>query len=913
MPGTLKKHLLGLNRLIGHSTAKNHMTKVRLGDIDALDSERASQELAKGRQQYLDIEEREHQREVTQAKKAKAEELVSEVPPEIRDKFGSKNFGAAPTGNRLSETMNQRPGDTVAIMARIHQLRSVSAKMLFIVFRQQVHTIQGVLEVREGEIHERFVRWAAQLNTESLVYVEGTLRSPPQPVKTTNFSDVEIIIERMFLLVSVNEALSPDVAQIDHTELDEATGEWELVAQNRARAANRIAYLRTPTAQSVFRIGSQISSIFRSFLEGRNFLEIFTPKLQSASAESGAEVFQVPYFGRTAVLAQSPQLSKQMAISSDFGRVFEVGPVFRAEDSNTHRHLTEYTGLDLEMAVHEHYHEALDVIDELLKFIFTEIYEKCRREIEIIKSRFPHKDLVWLRETPRLTFKDAVGLLNESGWKDSEGNPASNSEDLGTRAEIRLGQLVKEKYKTDYFILDKFPASARPFYTHLDPDDAAFTNSFDIFLRGQEVATGGQRINDSHNLVERIAAANINPDGLEEYIQAFECGVPPHAGCGIGLERLMFLLLGLGDVRNASLFPRDPRSFPERSKTTSAKLRHPEANTLRFAARLSRGDPVELPAVEELIANYGDATNTSWLDPRYSVWRHCDTGAAVGFAEENGYALIMGNPLCDVVHYAPVIEAFLKHLRSELDLRPLWLLVSPAMETLLAERLGWRTLTCVAEERVDTVEGIRKDTARKIRQAHSAGLRIRDMPLGAEVPDDLRKRVDECVKGWEASRTGPQVHITSVRPWDDVAHRQYLWAEDSQGKITAIVVLHQLSPDHGFQIKWALDFPGAPSGAIEAVICRALDTVKATGATSVTFGVGASPVLEAGVTLAGGMRARILSRTYKSVAKHLDLVQKSNFREKFGAVQDPVYICYPSLGLGVSGARTLIRFFESEL
>ncbi|KAI0165994.1 aspartyl-tRNA synthetase [Xylariaceae sp. FL1272] len=911
MPGTLKHPLLYLNRLIGHSSAKNHMSKAKFGNSDSLNDDIENKQLKSVYDKRAKRQSAQNERKSLQAKRREDEKQArASDAPEISSSYGTVDEHCVPKSQSLAGLSAGSVGTQIGFTARVHHIRNISAKLAFILLRQQTTTIQAVLQVREDVVSENFVRWAEHLYPECIVHIQGELRAPPDTVKGCSIHDLEVLVDKMHVLTPVENPLHVDVFSMDRVEENEETHEKELVVSNRVRTANRVLFLRTPVMQSVFRIRSGICNIFRATLDDQGFIEIQTPKLQPAATESGASVFQVKYFGRTAFLAQSPQLAKQMSISADFGRVYEIGPVFRAEDSNTHRHLTEYTGLDLEMAIQNDYHETMDIIDMMLKAIFKGIYARYRKEIEIVKERFPHEDLVWLENTPRLPFKEGVKLLNESGWVGEDGKPASENEDLATRAEIRLGELVKEKYKTDYFILDKFPASARPFYTHLDKDDESVTNSFDIFLRGQEITTGGQRINNAQLLAERMTKAGVDPDTMEEYMQAFEWGAPPHAGCGIGLERVLFLLLNLGDVRNASLFPRDPKSLPERKEIADDKVPFPSADTIKYAFE---GDHthVHLPDLEELISNYGDATNTSWLDDRYKVWRDTATGAAVGYAEENGYALIMGNPLCDPRQYPGVISSFLRYLRKSQDLRPLWLLVSTEVEEILGSKLGWRTLTSVAEERVDTDNAAQ--LTKKERQAKNAEIKIHSTVLGEPVPDEVRAKIDKRIEDWKDNRKGrKQVHLTEVRPWIAMAHRRYLWAEDKNGEVTGLVILHRLSPAHGYQIKFALDFPNAPSGSIEALIAQSLRTLQSSGVRNVTFGVGATDELEIGHNL-NGVKAKILSHTYKTVAQQLKLVAKSEFREKFGAKNDPVYICYPFMGLGVSGARTLIKFFEDEM
>ncbi|KAG8733689.1 aspartate--tRNA ligase dps1 [Ceratobasidium sp. 423] len=272
-----------------------------------------------------------------------------------------------------------------------------------------------------------------------------------------------------------------------------------------------------------------------------------------AATESGASVFKVDYFKGKAFLAQSPQLAKQMAIGADFERVYEIGPVFRAENSLTHRHLTEFTGLDLEMAIEEHYHEVMDVLDGMLLYIFNGLKTKFSADIEAIRKVYPSTEFTWLEKTLRLQWKDAIALLRENGVE------IGDFDDIDTTTEKLLGKLVKEKYNTDYYILDKFPLALRPFYTMPDPVDPNYSNSYDFFMRGEEILSGAQRVHDPKMLEKRMVEVGIDPKDMQGYLDGFRMGITPHGGGGIGLERVVMLFLKLGNIRNASLFPRDPK------------------------------------------------------------------------------------------------------------------------------------------------------------------------------------------------------------------------------------------------------------------------------------------------------------------------------------------------------------------
>ncbi|KAJ5676126.1 Aspartate--tRNA ligase [Penicillium macrosclerotiorum] len=855
----------------------------------------------------------------------KEEELTKAVAEETADM--KARYGDLPLMQSQDRPREERvaleditasmEGQEIYFTARLHVVRRMSAKLVFLVFRQQLATFQGVLHERAGISSIAMIQWAEHLRVGSFLRVRGTIQKPEVPVLGCSIHNVELAIDSVHLLVKREEPVPFSVyeAEIRTTEEDKAEGRRSHIP-DRTRLSNRLLDLRTATSQSIFRLQSATCNLFRGALDEHGFIEIHTPKLQGAATESGASVFQVNYFGRSAFLAQSPQLAKQMAIAADFGRVYEIGAVFRAENSNTHRHLTEYTGLDIEMAIEEHYHEMLETLDATIKNILSGVYTKYRREIDLVKHQFPSEDVVWLEKTPIIRFSDGIQMLNDSGWRNEDGKPLPLDEDLATRDEVRLGELVKEKYGTDYYVLDKFPRGARPFYTMPDAEDDKYTNSFDMFIRGQEIVSGGQRIHDPHMLEDNMRKFGINPDDMEEYLEAFRWGAPPHAGAGVGLERLLMLLLQVGNIRLTSMFYRDPKSFP--AKPAVQQLRHPEASTLEppwVREKTSRvaTDTSELQPLEKLVANYGDATSTSWFDERFKIWRDMSTGAAVAYVpSSSNYAIIPGNPLCDPAQYTRTITQFLQWLRRDTKYKPVWLLCSPEVETILGERLGWRSLSCIAEERVDPSRNQAAsdgELARKLRRAESEGIKVVSLNMGELPSEDIRKKIDERIHEWLSNRKGTQVHLSEIRPWVDSEHKWYFYALDKSGTICAFVALAMLSPTHGMQVKYSLDFPNSPSGVIEYIVSQAIQTAGKSGIKGLTFGAGATSQLTPGHNLHGA-KIKMLEHTYEALAKQFHLVRKSEFRAKLGATEEPLYISYPAHGLGSKGIRAVLNFFE---
>ncbi|XP_071942284.1 aspartate--tRNA ligase, cytoplasmic-like [Antedon mediterranea] len=496
------------------------------------------------------------------AKKAeKAAKQAAEVEATEVDDFAKDRYGVAPliqsqnvpdrTLIKLQTLGVEKDGETVWLRARLHTSRS-KGKQCFIVLRQQQFTIQGLVAVSEI-VSKGMVKFAATVTKESIVDIEGTVLKVGQAVEGCTQQDVELHVKQMFVISAAEPRLPLQIDDASRPVTEDEDGNQGPTVNQDTRLDNRIIDLRTTTNQAIFRIEGGVCELFREALRAEGFTEIHTPKIISAASEGGANVFQVSYFKTKAFLAQSPQLYKQMAICSDFDRVFTIGGIFRAEDSNTHRHLTEFVGLDVEMAFNYHYHEVLKVIGKMFNYIFAGLRDRYASEIKMVSKQFPAEPFKFLDPPLILEFPEAVQMLRDNGVE------MGDEDDLSTPNEKFLGRLVKKKYDTDFYMLDKYPLAVRPFYTMPDPNNPKASNSYDMFMRGEEILSGAQRIHDPELLVERAKAHEIPLDTIQSYIDSFKFGAPPHGGGGIGLERVTMLYLGLDNIRKTSMFPRDPK------------------------------------------------------------------------------------------------------------------------------------------------------------------------------------------------------------------------------------------------------------------------------------------------------------------------------------------------------------------
>lgn len=382
-----------------------------------------------------------------------------------------------------------------------------------------------------------------------------------QCIYSEEFSDfpMNIIKENMSVslwgrIVSDERSRSGFEVQILNVKiLSEPFGESPIVINNKEIVTSletlldyRPLTLRNSKETAIFKIQAEICSGFRRYLGENGFTEIHTPKIVSGSAEGGANVFKFDYFGREAFLAQSPQFYKQILVGV-FERVYEIAPVFRAEKHDTSRHINEYTSIDIEVGFIESFEELMHIETDILKFVFAHLKENCMEELSLLKVDIPE-----FTEIPAIPFLEAKKLVSET-----YNRPITDEDDFEPEEEKLLCEIVKKQTGSEFVFVIHYKSSKRPFYTMDTPNDSNVTESFDLLFRGLEITTGGQRIHDYRQQIQKMQERNMNTDDFSGYLMAHKYGLPPHGGMGIGLERLTAKLIGFENVRRTTFFPRD--------------------------------------------------------------------------------------------------------------------------------------------------------------------------------------------------------------------------------------------------------------------------------------------------------------------------------------------------------------------
>ena len=422
----------------------------------------------------------------------------------------------------FSQFMEKREGEEAVLEGAVHSLRAFG-EIVFVILRTREGIVQGVWEEKQGP------KEGKELREGDCLRIKGTVRGEERAPAGRELRIREICF--------LSRAAGP---------LPLPVGKWSLHTSLEAKLNMRSLSLRNIRERAKFRIQEGLVRGFREFLYEQGFTEIHTPKVGAKSAEGGANLFKLEYFHRPAVLQQSPQLYKQMMVGV-FDRVFETGPVFRAEKHNTRRHLNEYTSLDFEMGYIKGFEDLCRMETGFLKYTMDLLEKTCKKELELLKIQLPK-----IEEIPMVRFDEAKRLVAEKYSRKIRA-----PFDLEPEEEELIGQYFQEEYGSDFVFVTHYPSKKRPFYAMDDPEDSRYTLSFDLLYKGLEVTTGGQRIHDYGMLTEKINRKGMSQEGLEQYLDAFRFGMPPHGGLGIGLERLTMQLLGEDNIREACLFPRD--------------------------------------------------------------------------------------------------------------------------------------------------------------------------------------------------------------------------------------------------------------------------------------------------------------------------------------------------------------------
>ncbi|HWI66582.1 MAG TPA: aspartate--tRNA(Asn) ligase [Symbiobacteriaceae bacterium] len=419
----------------------------------------------------------------------------------------------------LASQLGAYVGETVTLKGWVHNVRHMG-NLAFLVLRDRSGLVQCVLE---GELAN------LPIDNESVIAVSGKVVTAPKAIGGVEVSGyaVEIIsAPTMPLPFEINKK---DVKAGLESVLD-----------------HRVLSMRNPKIHAVFTIQSALAGGFREYLSTQGFTQIFTPKIVATGTEGGSNLFPISYFEQRAYLAQSPQFYKQMMVGAGFERVFEIAPVYRAEEHNTSRHLNEYLSLDVEMGFIQSEEDLMNLETGLLRHMFSKVSAECAAELQLLGVTVPE-----IPEIPRIPVGEAQAIIERKYGK------LSPKGDLDPEGERLICQYVSEGGKPALVFMTRYPREIRPMYAMPAPENPALTASFDLLFNGLEITTGGQRIHSVQMLTESMLSRGLNPESFSTYLEVFQLGMPPHGGFAIGLERLTAKLLGLSNIREATAFPRD--------------------------------------------------------------------------------------------------------------------------------------------------------------------------------------------------------------------------------------------------------------------------------------------------------------------------------------------------------------------
>lgn len=427
----------------------------------------------------------------------------------------------------LSSQLKDHIGQEVLISGWLHKERKLGG-MTFLIVRDR----HGLIQVLDEKSTEAEKLKGLQVGT--VLTITGTVVAEPRAAGGAEIHDPTITIN-----VPV-EAVPP--IEIDKP-LSHKSDNLDTLFEHR------VVGVRNIQEGNIFRIRSGLEQYIRGFLVKNDFVEMNTPKILAGATEGGAEVFKVDYFGKEAVLAQSPQFYKQIMVGA-FERVFEIGPAYRAEPSATTRHVSEVTMLDIEMGFIKDHEEVLDMVQDMTHYALTQTYEQFKDELKGWNA----PELVLTKKFPRYT----VAQVHEMYSKDT-GNDTTKEKDLIPDEERWIYEYAKKNEGSEAVFVTHFPVAAMKFYHKINPEDPSTVMWADLLFRGVEIATCPQRENIYEKLLDQMKKAGLDPEhpGYKYYLEAFKYGLPDHGGCGYGIDRLLQKIIGLNNVKEAILFPRD--------------------------------------------------------------------------------------------------------------------------------------------------------------------------------------------------------------------------------------------------------------------------------------------------------------------------------------------------------------------
>jgi len=435
---------------------------------------------------------------------------------------GLSAFNMTPIKN--SGNIGDAADSVVTVKGWVQDIRNLGG-ISFLTLRDRYGTIQITMPKKklDPELFDSITR----LSRESVISVTGEVKSSNQTAL-----GVELIPTVFEVLSSAEVPLPMGVIDKVNVEMD-------------TRLNNRFIDIRKPEVKAIFEIRSVVIGLISEAMTKNGFVNVNTPKIGASGAEGGATLFNVDYFGKPAYLAQSPQLYKQILMSTGLDRIFEIGPAFRAEHSNTNRHVTEFISFDGEMSWIEKEEDVMKMIEETIDYVLKGVKERCSDQLQILGKEISIPTLPY----PILTYSECLKMVQDGGI------PLKEGDDLGTEGEKLIGDIMAEKGFELYFIAE-YPEEAKPFYI-MEKDGTSYSFSFDLDYKGQEISSGGQREHRYDILVERMKKKGLDPVEFSFYLDAFKYGMPPHGGWGIGVDRLVTKILDLPNVREAILFPRD--------------------------------------------------------------------------------------------------------------------------------------------------------------------------------------------------------------------------------------------------------------------------------------------------------------------------------------------------------------------